>query len=188
MSLSDLASLGSFVSGLAVLVSLVFLFFQMRQMTEQVRQTERNQQALIRQGVRARGLEMQMIRTDTVVSDAIAKAEAGAQEMTAAQFDQFASFELAYFIHVEDAFFQHKEGLLVDSAFATVCGGLTFQLSRPGVRQFWNELSGTIGLFPDEFVKFVNGVAAETPVIVRPDRFDQWKAGVAAMKAKVPQH
>src|SRR5215472_11229819 len=49
MSLSDLASLGSFVSGAAVLASLVFLFFQMRQMTEQVRQTERNQRATINQ-------------------------------------------------------------------------------------------------------------------------------------------
>ena len=36
MSLSDLASLGSFVSGAAVLASLVFLFFQTRQMTSRV--------------------------------------------------------------------------------------------------------------------------------------------------------
>src|SRR5215469_13717456 len=37
MSLSDLASLGSFVSGLAVLVSLIFVVLQLRQNTEAVR-------------------------------------------------------------------------------------------------------------------------------------------------------
>jgi hypothetical protein len=42
MSLSDLASLGSFVSGAAVLVSPVFLYFQLRQLSGQVKQAEKN--------------------------------------------------------------------------------------------------------------------------------------------------
>src|SRR5215472_17064452 len=50
MSLSDLASLGSFVSGVAVLASLIFLFFQIRQMPEQVKRSEKNQQAAVGQG------------------------------------------------------------------------------------------------------------------------------------------
>jgi hypothetical protein len=45
MSLSDLASIGSFVSGFAVLVSLIFLYFQLRQIHAQVLQEEKNQQA-----------------------------------------------------------------------------------------------------------------------------------------------
>ena len=44
MNLSDVASIGSFVSGVAVLVSLVYLSLQ-------VRQTERNQRALMNQGI-----------------------------------------------------------------------------------------------------------------------------------------
>jgi hypothetical protein len=43
MSLSDLASLGSFVSGFAVLVTLVLLLLQMRQ-------SNQNQRALMSQG------------------------------------------------------------------------------------------------------------------------------------------
>lgn len=43
MSLSDLASLGSFVSGFAVLVSLVYLALQ-------VRQAEKNQRAVLNHG------------------------------------------------------------------------------------------------------------------------------------------
>ncbi|HEX3432128.1 MAG TPA: hypothetical protein VHT03_14710 [Rhizomicrobium sp.] len=43
MSLSDLASLGSFVSAFAVLASLVYLALQ-------VRQAEKNQRAILNQG------------------------------------------------------------------------------------------------------------------------------------------
>lgn len=43
MTLSDLASLGSFISGIAVLVSLIYLALQ-------VRQAEKNQRAIIHQG------------------------------------------------------------------------------------------------------------------------------------------
>ena len=54
MTLADLAALGSFVSGFAVLVSLVFLYFQLRQLNAQVLQGERNQRALLNQGVATR--------------------------------------------------------------------------------------------------------------------------------------
>src|SRR5512135_2576923 len=91
MSLSDLASLGSFVSGVAVLASLVFLFFQVRQMTEQVRQSERNQQALIAQGARTRGVEIALARMDPSAADAIAKGMAGADDITSTQYQQFVS-------------------------------------------------------------------------------------------------
>ena len=43
MSLSDLSSLGSFISGVAVLVSLVYLAIQFRQ-------AEKNQRAVLNQG------------------------------------------------------------------------------------------------------------------------------------------
>jgi hypothetical protein len=59
MSLSDLASLGSFVSGVAVLVSLVFLYFQLRQMNAQVLQTEK----ISRHSSDRRGLTVRRAKT-----------------------------------------------------------------------------------------------------------------------------
>jgi len=53
MSLSDLASLGSFVSGLAVLISLIYLAIQ-------VQQAEQNQKAQIQQGRAARLVDLQL--------------------------------------------------------------------------------------------------------------------------------
>ena len=51
MTLSDLASIGSLVSGLAVLGSLFYLSLQNRQL-------DRNQRALMNQGVINRGVEI----------------------------------------------------------------------------------------------------------------------------------
>ncbi|HEY2069305.1 MAG TPA: hypothetical protein VGG48_07110 [Rhizomicrobium sp.] len=42
MSLSDLASLGSFISGIAVVVTLLFLLLQVRQNTQALRRAEAN--------------------------------------------------------------------------------------------------------------------------------------------------
>ncbi len=53
MSLSVLASLGSFVSGFAVLISLIYLALQ-------VRQTERNQQVSIRHSRATRIVELHL--------------------------------------------------------------------------------------------------------------------------------
>ena len=63
MSLSDLASLGSFVSGCAVLISLIYLALQ-------VRQTERNQKISIRHSRVSRTVELQLALADPGVADA----------------------------------------------------------------------------------------------------------------------
>ena len=67
MSLSDLASIGSFVSDVAVVVSLIYL-------SVQVRHADRNQQAAIRQGRSTRTVDLFMLATDPSAADAIAKA------------------------------------------------------------------------------------------------------------------
>jgi hypothetical protein len=63
MSLSDLASLGSFVNGLAVLISLIYLALQ-------VRQTNRNQQIAIRHIRASRIVELQLALADPGVAGA----------------------------------------------------------------------------------------------------------------------
>lgn len=67
MSLSDLASLGSFISALAVLISLIFLYFQLRQLAVQVKQAEKNQQAAIQQSRNHRRIDMFMDRANNPV-------------------------------------------------------------------------------------------------------------------------
>ena len=182
MSLSDLASLGSFVSGAAVLASLVFLFFQMRQMTKQVRLTEQNQQALIRRGSRTRNIELLLTRTDPSVAEATAKGFVGDETISAVQYEQFIAYTLASFIHLEDLFFQHKSGLLTDSAFDASRSGHKPFFSVLGTRQFWENARIS---FAPEFAKFVDDLIADTPTRRSGELFDQWKAGLAAKKASL---
>lgn len=63
MSLSDLASLGSFISGIAVLTSLIYLALQ-------VRQTKRNQQIAIRHTRASRVVELHLALADAGVANA----------------------------------------------------------------------------------------------------------------------
>src|SRR5215469_1673004 len=117
MPLSDLASLGSFVSGVAVLISLVFLYFQVRQVTAQVRQAERNQQASIAHTRISRAVELQQDLADPERSEVWWQALRAPHEISEAQFRQFFALSRAFLFHIEDTFYQHEDGLLNENAF-----------------------------------------------------------------------
>src|SRR5215469_13035796 len=106
MSLSDLASLGSFVSGVAVLASLVFLYFQLRQIGLQVKQAEKNQQASIRQARVTRGVEMlRANQTDPLFLEAQTKLITGMYEkVELPQYYSFRTFANCRFLPAEDSF------------------------------------------------------------------------------------
>src|SRR5262249_14451499 len=124
MSLSDLASLGSFVSGVAVLVSLVFLYFQIRQVSAQVEQSEKNQQAAIRQARVTRIFDWHMGLTDAAIADVWRRGLEGNEDLSETELAQFTTVMRALFLHAEDSFYQHEAGLLNEAAFVTFSKGL----------------------------------------------------------------
>ena len=67
MSLSDLASLGSFVSGVAVLATLILVFFQMRQ-------ANLNQRSLMQQARASRAMNLIMAQAEPAFSAALTRA------------------------------------------------------------------------------------------------------------------
>jgi hypothetical protein len=184
MSLSDLASLGSFVSGFAVLVSLIFLYFQLRQVTEQIKQAEKNQQAAIRQG-RAAILIDTNLRIAEGMADVflpIASGRAVPADLT--QLRQFFALALAGIQLWEEEFDQHLEGLLSDRVFESIARSVKNQMRNPGHRVFWKMVRERFG---EQFVGFVDKIVAETPVVQPSDySLEQWKAEVATELAKVP--
>jgi hypothetical protein len=184
MSLSDLASLGSFVSGLAVLVSLIFLYFQVRQVKQQVRQAERNQQAAIRQGRAGRSVAISMGAADSGLADALFKATSGSPDLTALDVYRFGRYCHAVFINHEDAFYQNQDGLLTDSAFAAVVGTLKTALSRPGFRVQWKQARARYGA---EFTEFMDKLVAETPVEMGSSDPAEWRNALAAESSGAPR-
>ena len=94
MSLSDLASIGSFVSAIAVIISLIYV-------SVQVRQAHRNQQASIRQGRSTRIVNLFIEASNPSVADAVAKGIAGAADISSTQFEQFRYYCMAHISHAE---------------------------------------------------------------------------------------
>src|SRR5271166_5699196 len=90
MSLSDLASLGSFVSGVAVLVSLVYL-------ARQVRQAERNQRALAQQMRATRTSDLLVAIAQSGKAASFARMQWAEGERSAADVDTFNLFSRASF-------------------------------------------------------------------------------------------
>ncbi|HVU50020.1 MAG TPA: hypothetical protein VHL80_05010 [Polyangia bacterium] len=171
MSLSDLASLGSFVSGFAVLISLIYLALQ-------VRQTKRNQQIAIRHTRATRIVELHLALADLSVADAWLHGSASPQDITRTQLSQFNNLCRALFFHFEDSFYQREEGLLNDDAFETVVAGARLSARSPGFRAAWRLARPNFG---GPFLAFMDGVIARSAVEAPVDlSLEAWKLAFAS--------
>jgi hypothetical protein len=170
MSLSELASLGSFVSGFAVLTSLIYLALQ-------VRQTERNQQISIRHSRVTRTVELHLALADPAVADAWLHGWGSPQDITHTEVSQFINVCRALFFHFEDSFYQREEGLLNDEAFETVVAGARLIARSPGVRAAWKIARPNFG---GRFLDFMDGVVARSAVEPPSDlSLEAWKVAFA---------
>jgi len=175
MTLSDLASLGSFVNGLAVLISVIYLALQ-------VRQTKRNQQIAIRHTRASRIVELQVALADSGVADAWLHGSGSPQELTRTELGQFTNLCRAMFFHFEDSFYQREEGLLNDDAFQTVVAGVRLSARSAGWRAAWRLARPNFG---GPFLAFMDGAvavsAAEAPIDLS---LEAWRAAFASELAR----
>lgn len=181
MSLSDLASLGSFVSGVAVLISLVFLYFQLRQVNQQVRQAERNQRATIAQVRASRTVEIALRNADQSTATAYWRAVGGAVDLTATELQQFMAFFRAFLFNSEDTFLQDHHGLLEEATHRAYLASMGATWASPAYRLAWPLMRNGVGA---EYAAFVDDLIAATPM--RPaqsleDRLADWKSGWAEL-------
>ena len=171
MSLSDLASLGSFVSGFAVLISLIYLALQ-------VRQTKRNQQIAIRHTRATRVVELHLALADPAVANAWLHGAGSPQEITRTELSQFLNLCRALFFHFEDSFYQREEGLPNKDAFETVVPGVRLSAKSPGWRAAWKLARPNFG---GRFLAFMDAVVAgsalEAPVDLS---LETWTAAFAS--------
>ncbi len=177
MSLSDLASVGSFVSGFAVLISLIYLALQ-------VKQTKRNQQIAIRHSRASRVVELHLALANAAVADAWLHGSGSPEALTPIELGQFNNLCRALFFHFEDSFYQREEGLLNDDAFETVVAGARLSARSPGWRAAWKLARPNFG---GPFLAFMDGVVAgataEPPVNLS---LEAWKAAFAAEASRTP--
>src|SRR5215471_4269187 len=96
MSLSDLASLGSFVSGVAILVSLIYVALQLRQ-------SAKHQRALMHQGYAARVTESLHWFAEPANAELRARIIAGETTFTAEELYRLRQFFRVAILNVQDA-------------------------------------------------------------------------------------
>lgn len=170
MSLSDLASVGSFVSGAAVLTSLVYLSLQ-------VRVTERNQQISIRHSRATRIVQLQLALADPVMADAWLHGLSHPEKITQTELTQFNNLCRALFFHFEDSFYQREEGLLNDDAFETVVAGVRFLARNPGWRAAWKISRPNFG---GPFLSFMDGLMVAVAEAPTDASLEAWRIAFAS--------
>ena len=130
MTLTELASVGSFISGIAVVVTLALLLLQMRQ-------TNRNQKALIQQGRSTKVIAGGLRQSELEMSEICIRATQADTAMTAAEINAFVSFGSAMFWTFEDSFLQHQAGLLDTPGWEADVATLRAFLTSPAYRAAW---------------------------------------------------
>jgi len=180
MSLSDLAALGSFISGFAVLISLVFLYFQLRQVSAQVTQSEKNQRALMNQGIISRTVDILMHNSQPLQIQLRVKVNSHDPNFTEEDAARLFTTLRMVLINVQDAYIQHKSGLIdqitLDNSLYSVKRGF---LAHPVFRAVW---MGNRANFAPEFASFIDKVIDETPLAEPTDVLAQLEANLAKLK------
>ena len=151
MSLSDLASLGSFVSGVAVLISLIYLSLQMRQ-------NSKHTKALVTQNRAERVSSTLLALANSDLAAAYDTANGGSASEQEVRRRQFQFMCAALINGWDDTFSQYEQGLLGHGQFVRFRNGIsaTF-LSDIGIDRFvegWLQRQGAAA--PTELTSFLS--------------------------------
>jgi hypothetical protein len=171
MSLSDLASIGTFVSALGVLVSLVYL-------SAQVRQATKHQQAQLLEARTERVVDWQMRLAEPGLANLWHKLLTGAHDYTDVEASQLAQILRSNITNGEVAYLQHAQGLIGDRAFEMMRRNWVGFLSWPAYRVFWERYRGRAFLDAG-FVAWVDEQLAKTAPY-RPVSAAELNAAIAA--------
>ncbi len=182
MSLSDLASIGLFISGIAVLISLIFLFFQLKQLNAQVTQAEKYQQALVKQARASRVMEVNARLEDESFAKLNSRIVANANDLTLTDLTRFFAHARTVFQNGEDTFSQYRRGLLEESDFVGFSLALKWTLQAPSLRVAWDRHRLS---YPPAYVEFVDRLVREAPIAQNTsDTLTRWKSDLASQLAK----
>ncbi|MEJ0026188.1 MAG: hypothetical protein WDN01_09190 [Rhizomicrobium sp.] len=173
MTLTDLASIGSFVSGVAVIVSLVYLSLQIRQNTK-------HSQALIQQGRAARISETALALTELAASEGMERCFEGSAEVSSNDVRRFLFLCRAIFISAEDSFFQNQQGLLDGAMFESFESSMRSGMGSPGIAAAWRM---TRDMYEPQFRDYVDRTMGDLTGQADDARsLARWKSVIAARK------
>ena len=130
MTLSDLASIGELVSGIAVLLSLIYLSLQ-------VRQAEKNQRALMNQGVVTRNTDVVIFQSQPHINELASRVSQGETQFSAPEIRLLQSMLRATLVGAQDSFVQHHAGMIDKITLENSRAAMSTLLSQPIFRALW---------------------------------------------------
>jgi hypothetical protein len=172
MSLSDLASLGSFVSGVAVLFSFVFLALQLRQGNV-------NQRALIQMGRSTRVIETIYRLTEPHLADVMTRGRNGDTSMSANEVETYLRASYASLLNFEDTFLQAREGTIHPDAWETSVKRLQRICAAPGQRVAWKRWRDGFG---SDFAGAVDQIVSQARLSTWEEPSANWASDIAEEK------
>lgn len=174
MTLSDLASLGSFISGVAVAITLVFLVTQVRQAT-------RHSRAAIAQHWTTRMVDIQLRQAEPALFELVQRGRDGNEAMTAPEIFRFMSYVRAQFWTAEDNFIQNRNRMLSDEYFKSIRHTYVGLMRGAGMQAAWDIFRE---FFDPGFAAFMDGVASEASKQGFESVPERWTKLVARHKGK----
>ncbi len=159
MTLETVYYLSQIIAVAAVLASLIFVGIQIRQNTEQAKDANRLARAQMHQQI-ADGFTQSMLliiqMEDTTIENLFLTANTDGA--SSAELQKFSAVMLGLFKHLENVFYQNKQGFVADEYWQSTCNYISLLIGREGSRQWWAKRKA---VFAPEFTSFVDQL--ETP-------------------------
>lgn len=179
MTLATLVNIGSLISSVAVLISLVYL-------NRQLRQGALNQRSKMDRGRSQQVGDWLQYIAQPETAALILRGHAGDPSLSALECQRYLWSMYPLFLHFEDSYFQHRDGMIGEGQYASIIGHLKSQSTTPGFRALWLHIRER---FPPEFTAYVDGVMREAPVSGAEiaDWTAEWRAQSAQPAAQTPR-
>ena len=176
MSLSDLASVGSFVSGVAVLVSLIYLSLQVRQNTHAHRASAHQDRLNFVKEFLGR-------ITDPSMASVYLRGLSADGEMSEVEFTQYRALMHGWFLGMSEIVWLYERGVLDADRYAGSMEALRGYLLYPGCRAVWQVINPVM---PPSFRALVENIIAEGGEGDVHGAFESWRGAIGALAAGTP--
>lgn len=174
MTLTDLASIGTLISSVAVLISLIYLALQ-------VKVTEKNQRAMINQGVLTRTVDMVKWNADPHISDLVTRVFSGETEFSAEEINRLRLIMRVRLSNFQDAYLQRHLRLSDEITYENASIGIKLLMAQPVFRSMWRRHRDT---YAAELIEIVDQLIRDTPLTPPADSVAQYKSDLAAVRSE----
>lgn len=174
MTLSDLASIGTLISSVAVLISLIYLALQ-------VKVTEKNQRALINQGVLTRTVEMVKWNAEPHISELVTRVFSGDTDFSAEEINRLRLIMRVRLSNFQDAYLQRHLRLSDEITYENAFIGIRLLMAQPVFRSMWKRHRDS---YASELIQIIDDMISDEPLTPPADSVAQFKSDLAAVRTQ----